>query len=99
MPLSIRDRWRGACAGGARNARALFLNGSLHEGRERLARLDDIGREHPTGFRAEVAGIMRGPRGDEESIPCVQDDVGSPLDHHLDLAGDDIADLFSWVNV
>src|SRR3979490_2825045 len=37
---------------GARRAR-LLLNGSLHEGGERLARLDDIGRQHPAGLRAE----------------------------------------------
>ena len=42
---------------------------------------------------------MRGPRRDEESIPCVQYDVGTSLYHHLDLADDDVADLFSWMNV
>ena len=75
------------------------LNGWVHERRERLAGLDDISRQHPPGFRAEVARIMRGPRGDEESIPCVQYCVGTSLHHHLDLAGDDVADLFSWMRV
>src|SRR5467141_917139 len=91
MLLSTPDRWRGP--------RALLLNGSLHEGRERLARLDDIGRQHPAGLRAEVAGIMRSARRDEESVPCPQDDAGSSLHHHLDLAGHDIADLFSRMNM
>src|SRR4030081_2946914 len=83
----------------AHDAPVLLLNRSLHEGRERLARLDDIGRQHPAGLRAEVAGVMRRPRGDEESVPCPQDDVRTALHHHLDLAGDDVADLFSRMNM
>src|SRR5687768_2804582 len=78
---------------------ALPLNGWVHERRDRLACLDDISRQHPPRFRAEVARIMRGPRWDEESIPGVQYDGGTSLDHHLDLAGDDVADLFAWMSV
>src|SRR6267142_1223401 len=77
----------------------LPLNGWVHERRDRLVCLDDISRQHPPGFRAEVARIMRGPRRDEESIPCVQYYVGTSLYHHLDLASDDVADLFSWMRV
>src|SRR5580765_1253050 len=77
----------------------LSLNGWLHERRNRLACLDDISRQHPPGFRADVARVMRGPRGDQESIPCVQYYSGTSLYPHLDLACDDVADLFSWMNV
>src|SRR5215475_15522800 len=72
----------------------LLLNGLLHERRDRLACLDDIRRQHPPGFRAEVARIMRGPRGDQESIPRVQYYGSTSLNPHLDLACDDVADLF-----
>src|SRR5881409_2348621 len=77
----------------------LSLNGWLHERRNRLACLDDISRQHPPGFRAEVSRIMRGPRGDQESIACVQYYGGTSLYPHLDLACDDVADLLSWMNV
>jgi hypothetical protein len=40
-----------------------------------------------------------GSAGDEESIPCVQYYGDTSLYHHLDLVGDDVADLFSWMNV
>ena len=42
---------------------------------------------------------MRSPRGDEESIPCAQYYSGTSLYHHLDLAGNDVANLFTWMNV
>src|SRR5512132_2076250 len=77
----------------------LSLNGLVHERRDRLACLDDISRQHPPSFRAEVARIMRGPWGDQESIPCVQHYGGTSLYPHLDLACDDVANLFSWMNV
>jgi hypothetical protein len=54
------------------SAADLPLNGLVHERSDRLACLDDIRRQHPPGFRAEVSRIMRGPRGDQESIPRVQ---------------------------
>ena len=76
-----------------------LLNGLVHERRDRLACLDDIRRQHPPGFRAEVARIMRGPRGDQESIPRVQYYGSTSLYPHLDLACDDVADLFSRMNV
>src|SRR5215475_8814036 len=77
----------------------LPLNGLVHESRDRLACLDDIRRQHPPGFRAEVARIMRGPRGDQESIPRVQYYGSTSLYPHLNLACDDVADLFSRMNV
>src|SRR5919108_2088020 len=77
----------------------LPLNGLVHERRDRLACLDDISRQHPPGFRAEVSRIMRGPRGDQESIPWAQYYGGTSLYPHLDLACDDVADLFSRMNV
>src|SRR5262245_40347148 len=80
-------------------ARALSLNGLVHERRDRLACLDDIRRQHPPGFRAEVARIMRGPRGNQKSLPCAQYNGGTSLYPHLDLACNDIADLFSRMNV
>jgi hypothetical protein len=58
---------------------ALSLNGLVHEHRDRLACLDDISRQHPPGFRAEVARIMRGPRRDQESIPWAQYYGGTSL--------------------
>jgi hypothetical protein len=71
----------------------------VHERRDRLACLDDISRQHPPGFRAEVARIMRGPWRDQESIPWVEYYGGTSMYPHLDLACDDVADLFSWMNV
>ena len=71
----------------------------LHECRERLAGLDDIGRQHPSGLGTEVTRTMRGPRRDQESVAGMKDDGGTSLDLHLDIAGDDVADLFAWMNV
>src|SRR4029434_10369069 len=42
---------------------------------------------------------MRGPRGDQESIPWVQYYGGTSLYPHLDLACDNVADLFSRMDV
>ena len=80
-------------------ARDLSLNGLGHERRDRLACLDDISRQHLPGFRADVSRIMRGPRRDQESIPWAQYYGGTPLHPHLDLACDDVADLFPRMNV
>ena len=41
---------------------------------------------------------MRGPRGDQESIPACSTTVARPVPH-LDLAFEDVADLFAWMNV
>src|SRR5688572_27994189 len=80
-------------------ARDLSLNGLVHERRDRLACFDDIRRQHLPGFRADVARIMRSPRRDQESIARVQYYGRTSLYPHLDLAFDDVADLFSWMNV
>ena len=77
----------------------LPLNGLVHERRDRLACFNDIRGQHPPGVRAEVAGIMRGPRGDQKSLPWAQYNGGTSLYPHLDLACDDIADLFSRMHV
>src|SRR5919206_3435653 len=61
--------------------------------------LNDIRGQHPPGVRAEVAGIMRGPRGDQKSLPGAQYNGGTSLYPHLDLAGDNIADLFARMHV
>ena len=42
---------------------------------------------------------MRGPRRDEEAVAGMQDGGGTSLDLHLDIAGDDEADLFAGMNV
>ena len=42
---------------------------------------------------------MRGSRRDEETVAGAQDDGGTSLDLHLDLASDDVADLFAGMNV
>src|SRR5688572_18060756 len=42
---------------------------------------------------------MRSARRDQESISWAQYYGGTSLDPHLDLASDDVADLFSWMNV
>src|SRR4026208_2599940 len=90
------------CLGGGRassSAPDLSLNGLLHERRDRLACLDDISRQHLPGFRAEVSRVMRRPRRNQESIPWPQHYGGTSLHPHLDLACDDVADLFSRMNV
>src|SRR6266508_6310520 len=71
----------------------------LHECRERLAGLDDIGRQHPSGLRTEVARIVRRPRRDEEAVAGMQDDGGTSLYLHLGIAGDDVADLFAGMDM
>ena len=94
-PLSDRKQVKSCTS----RLHGLTLNGLIHERSDRLACIDDISRQHPPGFRAEVARIMRGARGDQESIPRVQYYGGTSLNPHLDLARDDVADLFSRVNV
>src|SRR5262245_65842770 len=42
---------------------------------------------------------MRGPRRDQKSLPWAQYNGGTSLYPHFDLACDNIADLFSWMNV
>src|SRR5512145_2532401 len=80
-------------------ARDLSLNGLVHERSDRLACLDEIRRQHPPGFRADVLRIMRRPRGNQESIPWAQYYGSTSLYPHLDLACDDVADFFSRMNV
>ena len=45
---------------------------SGRERRQRLPHLDDVGRQHLAGARAEVARVVRRPRRDEEAVAGVQ---------------------------
>ena len=80
-------------------ARDLALAGWFDECRDRLTCLDDICRQHLPGFRAEVARIVRSSRRDQKSLPWPQHYGGTSLYPHLDLALDNVADLFSRMNV
>src|SRR4051794_31412132 len=75
------------------------VNPSVGESRQWLILFDDVGREHLTGLRAYVQGVVGGAWGDEERIAGVQSEGRSSVEHHLNGPGDDVPDLLARVQV
>jgi hypothetical protein len=72
---------------------------SVYERREWFADLDDVGGQHPTSSGSDVECVVRGARRDEERIAGVEVQWGLITNHHLHCAGEDVADLFTGVNM
>src|SRR3954451_14346657 len=69
------------------------------ERRDRLAHLDDVGREHPPRPLPHVDRVVRRSRRNEERVAGVQRQRGPVLDHHLHGSGEDVADLLTGMRV
>src|SRR3712207_6139771 len=68
---------------------------SLGEGGNRLAGLDDVGREHAARLGAEIQRVVRRAGRDQEPLARLQGQGVAAVDLHLDRPGDDVADLLA----